>query len=59
MSNVELHKAPATQSGSRYATLYSNRQSPDVDYVSEEFLSDITFIPKLEKAHALLKAVTG
>jgi hypothetical protein len=30
-----------------------------VDYVSEEFLSDITFIPKLEKAHALLKAVTG
>jgi hypothetical protein len=59
LSNVELHKAPSTQSGSRYATLYSNRQSPDVDYVSEEFLSDITFIPKLEKAHALLKAVTG
>lgn len=59
MTNVELHKAPATSQGPRFAALYSKRQANDVDYVAEEFLSDVTFLPKLEKAHAILKNVTG
>jgi hypothetical protein len=59
MSNIELKKAPATQAGPRYCSLYRNRQANDVDYTSEEFLSQITVLVKNEKAHAKLRGVTG
>ena len=59
MTNVELKRAPATQAGPRFATLYKNRQARDADETAEEFLSEYTFLVKQEKSHAILKAVTG
>lgn len=56
---VGLQKAPSTSQGPRYLSLYGNRQANDVDYTAEEYLSDITFKVKNEKAHSILKAVTG
>lgn len=59
LTAVELVKAPATKSGSRFATLYSDRQGTSADEVAEEFLSEYTLKVKTEKAHALLRQVTG
>lgn len=59
MGNVEMFKAPATSNGPRYAALYQNRQARDADERAEEFLSEIGFKIKVEKAHALLRGVTG
>lgn len=59
MSNVEFKRAPATQAGSRYLSLYRNRQDNDKDYTAEEFLSQITLLVKNEKSHSKLRGVTG
>lgn len=59
MTQVELVKAPATKKGPRYMALYPNREANDADETAEEFLSQITLKLKQEKAHALLRGVTG
>lgn len=59
MTNVELRKAPPVKAGPRYLSLYSNRQANDADFIAEEYLSEVTFVPKVEKAHALLRGITG
>lgn len=59
MTNVELKRAPATKAGPRFATLYPNRQANDADEQAEEYLSEFTLLVKNEKAHALLRGVTG
>jgi hypothetical protein len=59
MSAVEMFKAPPVGGVSRYATLLQNRQANDADETAEEFLSEIGFKVKLEKAHAKLTGVTG
>lgn len=59
MSAVEMFKAPPVNGQARYATLYQNRQANDADEVAEEFLSEIGFKVKTEKAHAKLTGCTG
>jgi len=59
MSQVELLKAPATNAGPRFATLYSKRQARDADETAEEFLSEFTLKVKVPQAHRMLTGVTG
>jgi hypothetical protein len=59
MTQVELKKAPATKKGPRYCALYPDREANDADETAEEFLSEVTLTVKQEKAHALLRGVTG
>lgn len=59
MTNVELVKAPPTRKGPRYMALYPDREANDADETAEEFLSQVTLRVKVEKAHALLRGVTG
>lgn len=59
MSACEMFKAPATKAGSRYCTLYPKRQANDADEQAEEFISEIGFKFRTEKAHAALIGVTG
>jgi hypothetical protein len=59
MTNVELLKAPATSKGSRYATLYPDREANDADETAEEYLSELTARFKVEKSHALARGITG
>lgn len=59
MTKVQLFRAPATRQGGRFCTLYSNQQTNDKDSLAENFLSEFTFEMKNEKAHALLRGITG
>jgi hypothetical protein len=59
MTKVEILRAPATRKGPRFAALWSKQEANDKDSLSETFLSEFTFIVKNEKAHAMLKGVTG
>lgn len=59
MTQVELVKAPATRKGPRYMALYPDREANDADETAEEYLSQVTLKVKTEKAHALLRGVTG
>jgi hypothetical protein len=59
MTNVELKRAPATNAGPRFASLYRARQARDADETAEEYLSEYTLLVKQEKSHAILKADTG
>lgn len=59
LENVQLLRAPATDSGPRFTALKKNRQAPDADEAAEEYLSEFTFLVKQEKTHALLRGVTG
>jgi hypothetical protein len=59
MSQVELLKAPATNAGPRFATLYSKRQARDADETAEEFLSEFTVKVKIPSAHRFVTGVTG
>jgi len=59
MTKVEIKRAPPTRRGSRFATLYSKQQANDKDSLSETFLSELTFVLKNEKCHALARGITG
>ena len=59
LENVSLRKAKPGKRGPRWLTLYPNIQARDKDSTAEEYLSQFTFIPKVEKSHALLQGVTG
>jgi hypothetical protein len=59
MTNVELVKAPPTSKGPRYCTLYPDREANDADETAEEYLSEVAAKFKVEKAHALMRGVTG
>lgn len=59
MTDVRLYRAPSTQRGPRYMSLYRNRQANDADETAEEFLSELTLKIGDERKHAVLKAVTG
>lgn len=59
MTNVELVRAPATANGPRWMSLKENRQARDADEQAGEYLSEFTIRVKVEKAHALLRGVTG
>lgn len=59
MTKVQIKRAPATRRGSRFCTLYSKQQANDKDSLSETYLSELTFVLKNEKAHALLRGVSG
>jgi hypothetical protein len=59
MDDIEFYRAPATQAGSRFATLYKNRQAPDADETAEEYLSEVSLKVGQEKRHALLTGCTG
>jgi hypothetical protein len=55
MTCVELKKAPK----GRFMQLLKDRQSPDKDSIAEEILSEYGLIVRTEKAHSLLRGVTG
>lgn len=59
MTDLGLCKAPATRKGPRYMTLYPDREANDADETAEEFLSQLTLKVKIEKAHSLMRGVTG
>ena len=59
MENVSLRKAKPGKRGPRWLTLYPNIQARDKDSTAAEYLSQFTFIPKVEKSHSLLRGCTG
>lgn len=55
MTQVEMKKAPR----GRFMQLLKDRQARDKDSMAEEFLSEYGLIVRTEKAHALLRGVSG
>lgn len=56
---VSLRKAKPAQRGPRWCAYHEGIQANDKDSFKGEFLSEFTFLVKTEKAHALLRGVTG